>query len=111
MEHRHHPTFFYPSVCAFLVPIAIRNYKGVEILLIIWSLFVLMASFKGYWQKIMVSTPRNSISYIIWVDTVPILSGLVSVTSPVFQMQPIMEYMLPWPPLHSVSPLLLSERD
>ena len=43
--------FFYPTVCAFLVPIAIRNYKGVEILLIIWSLFVLMASFKGYWQK------------------------------------------------------------
>lgn len=42
--------FFYPTVCAFLVPIAIRNYKGVEILLIIWSLFVLMASFKGYWQ-------------------------------------------------------------
>ena len=43
--------FFYPVVCAFLVPLAIRNYKGIESLLFIWSIFILIASFKGYWQK------------------------------------------------------------
>lgn len=43
--------FIYPIVCAILVPIAVRNIKGIEWLLIIWSIFVLVASFKGYWQK------------------------------------------------------------
>lgn len=41
----------YPLVFAFVVPLAIRNYKGIEWLLLIWSVFVLIAAFKGYWQK------------------------------------------------------------
>lgn len=41
----------YPVLCAFLVPMAVRNIKGIEWLLLIWSLFVLYAVFKGYWQK------------------------------------------------------------
>ena len=43
--------FFYPLLCAFLVPLTIRNYKGIEALLLIWSVFVLIATLKGYWQK------------------------------------------------------------
>ena len=43
--------FFYPLLCAFLVPLTIRNYKGIEVLLLIWSVFVLIATLKGYWQK------------------------------------------------------------
>lgn len=43
--------FIYPVVCAVLVPLAIRNIKGIEWLLIIWSIFILMAAAKGYWQK------------------------------------------------------------
>ena len=43
--------FFYPLLCAFLVPLTIRNYKGIETLLLIWSVFVLIATLKGYWQK------------------------------------------------------------
>jgi hypothetical protein len=41
----------YPIVCAVIVPLAIRNIKGIQWLLIIWSIFILIASFKGYWQK------------------------------------------------------------
>lgn len=41
----------YPIVCAILVPLAIRNIKGIQWLLIIWSLFILLAALKGYWQK------------------------------------------------------------
>ena len=41
----------YPIVCAILVPIAVRNIRGIEWLLLIWSLFVLYAAAKGYWQK------------------------------------------------------------
>lgn len=41
----------YPLLCALLVPMAIRNIKGIQWLLLIWSLFVLYAAAKGYWQK------------------------------------------------------------
>lgn len=43
--------FVYPLICAFIVPLAIRNYKGIEWLLLIWSFFVMIAFLKGYWQK------------------------------------------------------------
>lgn len=43
--------FIYPIVCAIFVPLAIRNMKGIQWLLIIWSIFILMAAAKGYWQK------------------------------------------------------------
>lgn len=41
----------YPLICAVLVPLAVRNIKGIEWLLLIWSVFILIAAFKGYWQK------------------------------------------------------------
>lgn len=41
----------YPVICAVLVPLAIKDTKGIEWLLIIWSIFIIVASFKGYWQK------------------------------------------------------------
>ena len=43
--------FVYPVVCAVFVPLAIRNIKGIQWLLIIWSVFILLAAAKGYWQK------------------------------------------------------------
>lgn len=43
--------FIYPVVCAILVPLAIRSIKGIQVLLIIWSVFILLGAFKGYWQK------------------------------------------------------------
>lgn len=43
--------FVYPVVCAIFVPLAVRNIKGIQWLLIIWSIFILIASAKGYWQK------------------------------------------------------------
>ncbi len=41
----------YPFALALVVPVAIRDRKGIEWILFIWSLFVLLAAFKGYWQK------------------------------------------------------------
>ncbi len=41
----------YPLVCAILVPISIKNKKHIHWLLVIWSIFVLFATFKGYLQK------------------------------------------------------------
>jgi len=43
--------FIYPIVCSIFVPLAVRNIKGIQWLLIIWSVFVLLAAAKGYWQK------------------------------------------------------------
>lgn len=43
--------FVYPVLCAMLVPLAIRRYRNVEWLLLLWSFFILAAAFKGYWQK------------------------------------------------------------
>ena len=41
----------YPLVCAILVPLSIKNKNQIHWLLVIWSIFVIFASFKGYWQK------------------------------------------------------------
>ena len=41
----------YPIAIAMLVPVAIRDRKGIEWLLFIWSAFILIAFMKGYWQK------------------------------------------------------------
>ncbi len=41
----------YPLVCAVLVPISIKNKTHIHWLLLIWSIFILFAAFKGYWQK------------------------------------------------------------
>ena len=43
--------FVYPALCAILVPLTIRKYKSIEWLLILWSIFILIAAAKGYWQK------------------------------------------------------------
>lgn len=43
--------FIYPIVCAILVPITIRRYRNIEWLLIIWSIFIILAAAKGYYQK------------------------------------------------------------
>lgn len=43
--------WLYPIACAILVPLSVRNIKGIYILLFIWSVFILIAAAKGYWQK------------------------------------------------------------
>ena len=43
--------WFYPLALSIIVPIAIRDRKGVEWLLFIWSVFIIIATLKGYWQK------------------------------------------------------------
>lgn len=45
------PYALLPVICAFLVPLVIRDIKGIEWLLFIWSAFILIATIKGYWQK------------------------------------------------------------
>lgn len=42
--------WLYPFALSLLIPVAIRDRKGVECLLFIWSLFILIAALKGYWQ-------------------------------------------------------------
>lgn len=65
----------YPLLCAILAPLAIKNYKGIQWLLIIWSVFIIIAAFKGYWQKNYGFTERDLIflyemggarTHIIW---------------------------------------------
>lgn len=41
----------YPLVCSILVPISIKTKNHIHWLLFIWSIFILFATFKGYWQK------------------------------------------------------------
>ena len=41
----------FPIALAILVPVTIRDRKGIECLLFIWSIFILIAAIKGYWQK------------------------------------------------------------
>lgn len=45
------PYALIPLLCAFLVPLVVRSTKSIEILLFIWSVFVLIFTIKGYWQK------------------------------------------------------------
>ena len=43
--------WLYPFALALVVPVVIRSEKAIEILLIIWSIFILIATIKGFWQK------------------------------------------------------------
>ena len=43
--------WLYPFALALVVPVAVRNKRGIEWLLIIWSVFILLATLKGYLQK------------------------------------------------------------
>lgn len=45
------PYALLPLLCAFLVPLVIRDVKGIEWLLYIWAAFILIATLKGYWQR------------------------------------------------------------
>ncbi len=45
------PYWLYPFMLAVIVPIAIRNIKGIEWLLIIWSIFIIIGTLKGAYQK------------------------------------------------------------
>lgn len=63
--------FFYPLLCAFLVPLTIRNYKGIEVLLLIWSVFVLIATLKGYWQKSRFQRTGTLFSLCTWRTPYP----------------------------------------
>lgn len=42
------PYALIPLICAFVVPVVIRTKKDVELLLIIWSIFVIIFTLKGY---------------------------------------------------------------
>lgn len=44
------PYALIPVICAFVVPLIIRDIKDIEQLLFIWSGFVLVFTLKGYWQ-------------------------------------------------------------
>lgn len=41
----------YPFICLILVPLSIKTIKGIEILLVIWVIFILIMGIKGYWQR------------------------------------------------------------
>jgi hypothetical protein len=43
--------WIYPMAIGLIVPIAIRDMKGVHALLIIWSVFIIIAALKGFYQK------------------------------------------------------------
>ena len=43
--------WLYPFLLSIIVPVAVRDRRGIEWLLFIWSFFILVASLKGYWQK------------------------------------------------------------
>lgn len=45
------PYALIPLICAFVVPLVIRTKKDIELLLFIWSVFVIIFTLKGYWQK------------------------------------------------------------
>lgn len=45
------PYALIPLICAFLVPIIFRTKKDIELLLMVWSIFVIIFTIKGYWQK------------------------------------------------------------
>lgn len=45
------PYALIPLICAFVVPVVIRTKKDIELLLLVWSVFVIIFTLKGYWQK------------------------------------------------------------
>ena len=42
---------FYPIFCAIIIPVTIKKIQNIKILLYIWSIFVIIATIKGIWQK------------------------------------------------------------
>lgn len=65
----------YPILCAILVPVTLQHYKNIEWILVIWSIFVIIASAKGFYQKHYGFTPKELIflfekggakTHIIW---------------------------------------------
>ena len=84
-----------PLICAFVVPVMMRTKKDIELLLIIWSVFVLIFTLKGYWQKNHGFSAKDLYFFTHWEAHVLILSGRVSATSPVSLMQPITVSTLP----------------
>lgn len=42
---------FYPTAIIILTSVLLTKYKHVKILLLLWSVLILFAAFKGYWQK------------------------------------------------------------
>lgn len=45
------PYALLPLLCAILIPLVIRDVKGIELLLYIWAAFIIIATIKGYWQR------------------------------------------------------------
>lgn len=86
----------YPIVCAVIVPLAIRNIKGIQWLLIIWSLFILLAAAKGYWQKNCGFNEREQYFYTFWEEQELILFGPVFVISHSSVMQRTSAYTWLW---------------
>lgn len=65
----------YPIICAILVPLCIRQSQNIKWLLIIWSVFIILAALKGYWQKtygfnaremIFLFEKEGAATHIIW---------------------------------------------
>ena len=75
------PYALIPLICAFIVPIVIRTKKDIELLLIVWSIFVLIFTIKGYWQKTTVSAKKTFTFCMHWEDGVRISSGPAYVIS------------------------------
>lgn len=45
------PYALIPLICAFVVPLIVRSKKDIELLLIIWSVFVLIFTIKTRWRN------------------------------------------------------------
>ena len=101
------PYALIPLICAFVVPLIVRSKKDIELLLIIWSVFVLIFTIKGYWQKNYGFSSKDLYFYTCWVGGVLISFGQVSAISPASPMQQTTEYTLPCPLWYLPSPLFL----
>ena len=88
------PYALIPLICAFIVPIVIRTKKDIELLLIVWSIFVLIFTIKVIGRRTTVSVIKTCTSCMRWEDGVLISSGPVYVTSHASLMQLIMECTL-----------------
>lgn len=85
-------------ICAFIVPIVIRTKKDIELLLIVWSVFVIIFTIKGYWQKSHGFSSKDLYFYFQWEVPEPISSGRASAISPALQMRQITAYIALWQP-------------
>ena len=120
------PYALIPLICAFVVPVVIRTRKDIELLLLVWSVFVIIFTLKGYWQKNHgfstkdlyflhvlggARTTVNAISYLYWADFVPTSSGRAYDTFPVFRTRQTTVCTQRWQPSPSPSPHSLSTPD